>query len=80
MHVRGKFAARSFASDLLDINFTLTAFFLFVWCKHVFRFKFCCRFAKIVLYFIDEEAKKGSKRRGAPRSAGRTAANAGPVR
>ncbi|KAJ7385895.1 hypothetical protein OS493_013931 [Desmophyllum pertusum] len=26
----------------------------------------------------DEEAKKGSKRRGAPRSAGRTAANAGP--
>ena len=34
---------------------------------------------KLSCSFIDEEAKKGPKRRGAPRSAGRTAANAGPV-
>lgn len=36
-------------------------------------------FVKLSCSFIDEEAKKGPKRRGAPRSAGRTAANTGPV-
>ena len=36
-------------------------------------------FANSVSSFLDEEAKKGSKRRGAPRSAGRAAANVGPV-
>lgn len=32
-----------------------------------------------VCFLVDEEAKKGPKRRDAPRSAGRTAANVGPV-
>ena len=36
-------------------------------------------FVKLFCHFIDEEAKKGPKRRGAPRSAGRAAANTGPV-
>lgn len=36
-------------------------------------------YVKLPCPFIDEEAKKGPKRRGAPRSAGRTAANTGPV-
>lgn len=34
---------------------------------------------KLVSCLSDEEAKKGPKRRGAPRSAGRAAANIGPV-
>ena len=37
-------------------------------------------YVKLFCSFIDEEAKKGPKRRAAPRSAGRTAANTGPVR
>ena len=42
-------------------------------------FKYSVSYVKISCSFVDEEAKKGPKRRGAPRSAGRTAANTGPV-